>query len=98
MDPATRQQLVERVWLLEQLRDEARARAHDATREAQRARESAAEAGERAAGLHDRAASIGDELADLRDELGHSSEADDERAEARMGHEQAARERAPQGE
>ena len=49
MDPAMREQLVERVWLLERLRDEAKAQAQHATREAQRARESAAEAGQRAA-------------------------------------------------
>src|SRR3954447_9973249 len=94
MDPATREQLVERIWLLERLRDEAKAQAQHATREAQQARESAAEAGQRAAGLHDHAASLGDELADLRDRLGDSTEANEERAKARAGHQEAAQERA----
>jgi hypothetical protein len=89
MDPATRQQLVERVWVLQQLRDEAKARARHATREAQRARETAAQAGQRAAALHERAAGLGDELADLHDHLGDSGEAHKARAQAR-GEQQAA--------
>ena len=94
MDSATRQQLVERVWVLERLRDEARARAQHATRGAQRARESAAEAGQRAAALHEHAAGLGDELADLRDQLGDSGQAGEARAEARGEHQEAAHERA----
>ena len=66
MDLSKRQELVERIWLLEQLRGEAKARAGRATTEAWRAREAAADAGRQAADLHERVADLDDELADLR--------------------------------
>ena len=83
MDPDKRQQLVERVWLLEQLRAEAKARAQRAT-------------GERAADLHEQAASIGNQLANLHDQLGESAEAGTERANARAEQQEAEEERARQ--
>ena len=93
MDPETRQRLVERVWLLEQLRAEAKIRAERATTEARLARESAADAGREAADLHERVADLGEELAHLHDQLGDQPSAADERAGARAEHREAAVER-----
>jgi uncharacterized coiled-coil DUF342 family protein len=93
MDPAQHQRLVERIWLLEQLRAEAKARADRATTEARLARETAADAGRQAAGLHERVAGLGEELADLHDQLGDGSRAAEERAGARAEQREAAEER-----
>ena len=90
MDPAQRQRLVERVWLIEQLRAEAKARADRATTEARLVRESAADAGREAADLHDRVAGLGEELAHLHDQLGDQPRAAQERAEASAEHREAA--------
>src|SRR5918994_6022618 len=94
MYPAKRQQLVERIWLLEQLRAEAKARAQHATDQARRARESAADAGQQAADLHDQTASLGNQLAGLHDELGERDEAERERAQSRAAPQEAEDERA----
>jgi hypothetical protein len=93
MDAARRQRLVERIWLLEQLRGEAKARAARATTQARLAREGAADAGLQAAGLHERVAGLNEELADLHDELGDQSKAAEERSDARAEQQQAAEER-----
>ena len=93
MDPAQRQRLVERVWLLEQLRAEAKARADRATTEARLVRQSAAEAGREAADLHERVAGLGEELAHLHDQLGDQPRAAQESSEARAEHREAAVER-----
>jgi uncharacterized coiled-coil DUF342 family protein len=93
MDPSHHQRLVERIWLLEQLRAEAKERARRATSEARQARQNAADAGEQAAELHDRVGDLGEQLADLHDQLGESDRADEERAEARVEHREAADER-----
>jgi hypothetical protein len=93
MDPAQRQRLVERVWLLEQLRAEAKARADRATTGARLARESATYAGREAADLHERVAGLGEELAHLHDQLGDQPGAAQERAGARAEHREAAVER-----
>jgi uncharacterized coiled-coil DUF342 family protein len=93
LDPSRRQALVERIWLLEQLRGEAKARADRATVKARLAREGAADAGEQAADLHERVAGLGDELADLHEQLGEQTRAAEERADARAEQQQAAEER-----
>lgn len=93
MDPAKRQQLVERMWLLEQLRAEAKARAGRASADARRAQDAADAAGRQAAELHDRAAELGGELADLHDQLGDPSRAARERAEAHAERRDAAEDR-----
>jgi uncharacterized coiled-coil DUF342 family protein len=98
MDPSEHQRLVERIWLLEQLRAEAKERARRATSEARQARQSAADAGEQAAELHDRVGDLGEQLADLHDQLGESDRADEERAEARAEHREAADERGRLGD
>ena len=79
MDFERRQRVVERVWLLEQLRAEAKANARRAQREA--------------ADLHERAAELGGELAELRDELGDTAKAAEERADARAERRKAADDR-----
>ncbi len=96
MDPDKRQQLVERIWLLEQLRAEAKARAQRATSDERRVRDSAADAGQQAADLHEHAASLGDQLANLHDQLGEPAEAGKERANARAEQHAAEEERARQ--
>jgi hypothetical protein len=96
MDPYKRQQLVERVWILQQLRAEAAARAERATGDARRARDAAADAGRHAADLHEQAASLGGQLADLHDQLGESAEAGEARAVARAEQQEADDERARQ--
>ena len=93
MHPEKRQRLVERVWLLEQLRAEAKVRADRATTEARLARESAADAGREAADLHERVAGFGEELAHLHDQLGDQPTAARERAGAHAEHCEAAVER-----
>jgi hypothetical protein len=93
MDPAQRQRLVERVWLLQQLRAEAKARADRATTKARLARENAADAGREAEHRHERVAGLGEQLADLHDQLGDQPRAADERAGVRAAHYEAAVER-----
>jgi predicted nucleic acid-binding Zn-ribbon protein len=83
MDLERRQRLVERVWLLEQLRAEARTRARRARADARHAREAAATAQREAADLQERVAELGGELADLHDQLGDATKATEERADAR---------------
>ena len=93
MDPAQHQRLVERIWLLEQLRAEAKIRADRATTQARLAREGAADAGHQAADLHDRVAGLAEELADLHDQLGDEPRAAEERAGARAEQREASEER-----
>jgi uncharacterized coiled-coil DUF342 family protein len=93
MDPAQRQRLVERIWLLEQLRGEAKARADRATTEARLARESAADTGRQAADLHDRVADLAEQIADLHDELGDQPRSAEERADALAEQREATEER-----
>lgn len=93
MDDSKRQRLVERIWLIEQLRAEAKARADRATTEARLARGGAADAGQQAADLHERVAGLGTELAELHDQLGDQSQDAEERADARAEKRQAAEER-----
>jgi hypothetical protein len=92
-DEAKRQRLVERVWLLQQLRAEAEARAGRATTAARRAQDAAVDDEHQAAALRDRVADLGEELADLHDQLGERSEASKERAAAEAERVEAAKER-----
>jgi hypothetical protein len=83
MDEIRRQRLVERVWLLEQLRAEARTQADRASTDARRARAAARDAEREATDLRERIAYLGEQLADIHDQLGNTSTTARERADAR---------------
>ena len=90
MDPSKRQQLAERIWLLEQLRGDAKLPTGRATTEALRSREAAADAGRQAAELPRRVAELDDELADLLDQIADPAKAAEERADGQAEQREAA--------
>jgi hypothetical protein len=93
MDAAEHQRMVERRWVIERLRQEARARAAQASRRAAQASDRARVSHDEAADLHDDVARLADEVAELYGKLGEDERAKEHRRAADSARDNANAER-----